>query len=293
MKVINLYASQLASFINKNPYTPAIKIFLKLWKTYFMSLKDLEDVEKKKVNELNRSDGDTLKKYENKLNISLVPNIEKICEKTDKSSILKSKQKQLLNNIDGIDKLSEFEKKDLYKSVEGFANKKFGTNKEVNAFEYYKDNICSDIVKNLQMKTIMIFTYKEYQLNIIGKLDAMKMDGTILEIKNRMYKLFNEVREYEWIQIQAYLQIYNLDKGEIVEFINKDTPILKIHAVKKDNKYWNIELLPKVIAYFKTLVDLMVYKEYRDKVLKFSEHDQTELIKKFVREKEKVPYNSV
>ena len=30
-----------------------------------------------------------------------------------------------------------------------------------------------------------------------------------------------------------------------------------------------------------------------DSVLEFSEHDQTELIKKFVREKEKVPYNSV
>lgn len=288
MIVINLYASQIASFIGKNPYTPSIKIFLKLWKTYFMDLQDVKESEKKKVKSLDKSDKDHIKKYEKKLDADLIKNIESICKKTNKNIELKKEQKKLMENIKGLDKLSDFEKKELNKSVEGMFNKSFGTRKEVNAFEYYKDNISNEIIKNIQQKNVEVFTYKGYQLNIIGKLDAMKLDGTIIEIKNRMYKLFDEIREYEWIQIQTYLFLYKLSKGEIVEFMNQGRPVLKVHPVKRDVDYWEIELLPNIIAYFKTLVDLMIYKEYREKVLKLSEQEQVELIKKLVREKEKI-----
>jgi hypothetical protein len=253
-----------------------------------MDLQDVKESEKKKVKSLDKSDKDHIKKYEKKLDADLIKNIESICKKTNKNIELKKEQKKLMENIKGLDKLSDFEKKELNKSVEGMFNKSFGTRKEVNAFEYYKDNISNEIIKNIQQKNVEVFTYKGYQLNIIGKLDAMKLDGTIIEIKNRMYKLFDEIREYEWIQIQTYLFLYKLSNGEIVEFMNQGRPVLKVHPVKRDVDYWEIELLPNIIAYFKTLVDLMIYKEYREKVLKLSEQEQVELIKKLVREKEKI-----
>ena len=288
MIVINLYASQVAAFINKNQYTPAIKIFLKLWNTYFLKLNDIKESERKRVKELDKSDKDQLKKFEKKLKRDLVNDIETMCNKISKNSDLKKAQTTLMKNIEGIDKLSDYEKKELNKSVEGMVNKKFGTKKEVNAYQFYKENINQNVVNNLQPKVVTIFEYKGFQLNINGKLDAMTLDGTILEIKNRMYKLFDEIREYEWIQIQMYLQMYKLDKGEIVEFMNKEKPLLKIHPVKKDMDYWEKKLYPDIVAHFKTLVDIMICSEYREKILTLSEQEQDEIIKKIVREKNKV-----
>ena len=82
--------------------------------------------------------------------------------------------------------------------------------------------------------------------------------------------------------------MYNLDKGEIVEFMNKEKPLLKIHPVKKDMDYWEKKLYPDIVAHFKTLVDIMICSEYREKILTLSEQEQDEIIKKIVREKNKV-----
>ena len=168
MIVINLYASQIASFIGKNTYTPSIKIFLKLWKTYFMNLQDVKESEKIKVKSLDKSDKDHIKKYEKKLDADLIKNIESICKNTNKNIELKKEQKKLIENIKGLDKLSDFEKKELNKSVEGMFNKSFGTRKEVNAFEYYKDNISNEI-KSTREKLTKFSTTKPH----IDKIDSL------------------------------------------------------------------------------------------------------------------------
>jgi hypothetical protein len=46
-----------------------------------------------------------------------------------------------------------------------------------------------------------------------GKIDRVEdIDGeaVIVEIKNRMKRLFNKVPDYEQIQVQTYMQIVNL-----------------------------------------------------------------------------------
>lgn len=46
-----------------------------------------------------------------------------------------------------------------------------------------------------------------------GKIDRVEdVDGeaVIVEIKNRMKRLFNKVPDYEQIQVQTYMQIVNL-----------------------------------------------------------------------------------
>ena len=70
-----------------------------------------------------------------------------------------------------------------------------------------------------------------------GRCDAIVQneDGTkrIIEIKNRMHKLFNKVREYERVQLMAYLYINGIKQGELVE--RYETQVRRYDV---DSKYW-------------------------------------------------------
>ena len=46
-----------------------------------------------------------------------------------------------------------------------------------------------------------------------GKVDGITDNNEIIEIKNRMYKLFFKLRDYEKVQIYMYMFINNINKG--------------------------------------------------------------------------------
>jgi hypothetical protein len=74
-----------------------------------------------------------------------------------------------------------------------------------------------------------------------GKCDGVLADHgvgptKIVEIKNRMKRLFNGVPEYERIQVLAYLFIHGLRDGVLIENYNGQT---KHHAVEFDEEFWN------------------------------------------------------
>jgi hypothetical protein len=105
----------------------------------------------------------------------------------------------------------------------------------------------------------------------------------VIEIKNRIYKLFDEVREYEWLQVQAYLHVYGLPKAELVEFLQNSGGTMKINEVKKDETYWNDILLKILEDYFRVFLKIIKNEEKIRKYMKFGETEQNEYIKKLVR----------
>ena len=63
----------------------------------------------------------------------------------------------------------------------------------------------------------------KHQWIIGGRVDGMIEDDTLIEIKNRIYKLFYRLRDYEKIQIYAYLYILGITKAKLVENIARKT----------------------------------------------------------------------
>ena len=63
---------------------------------------------------------------------------------------------------------------------------------------------------------------------------------TIIEVKNRMYKLFNKLREYEKIQSYVYMFLLNSKNAKLVEtyMINTATDV-GIIDIEFDEIYWN------------------------------------------------------
>ena len=73
-----------------------------------------------------------------------------------------------------------------------------------------------------------------------GKCDGLMKDAStgrakIVEIKNRMKRLFRSVPEYERVQVLAYLYIHDLHDAILVENYNGETCE---HAIEFDETYW-------------------------------------------------------
>ena len=68
-----------------------------------------------------------------------------------------------------------------------------------------------------------------------GKVDGITDNNEIIEIKNRMYKLFFKLRDYEKTQVYGYLYIFNTQKAILLEKLKKKTDS-KINIIEIEYK---------------------------------------------------------
>lgn len=80
---------------------------------------------------------------------------------------------------------------------------------------------------------------------ICGKIDRIeeRPDGSrvLVEIKNRTNRLFRRVVEYEFIQVQVYLQMLGLVHARLVEQYNNQ---VMSHNVDRDEEMWANDIIP-------------------------------------------------
>jgi len=285
---IFLYSSQLAAFIGRNIHTSPNKIFNKLYETYFggemVAMKlDMD------LKGINVSDRNAIEKMATKMdgNKDLKERLDKICQKNDSSIGMKRDVAELEKKVMEDKKLDATDKLILKKAIEGYSNKKYGTIKENNALDVYKSITGNDVVTKIQSRSKKICEYEGKELWLISKMDAMTTDGIIVEIKNRMYKLFDEMREYEWLQVQAYLEVYNLEKGELVEYLKDNNGEMRIKPIDRDRTFWNEIVLKEVGFFFRTMINLVHNDKKITKYMKLSDTEQNEFIKKMVRKEAK------
>lgn len=268
---IFLYSSNLAAFIGKNPHIPASRIFNSLYEKYYKVGKTVGDSEKiQKI-------GD---KIENK---KLLSDIDTICNNNKSPEMMQKDREVLIKTLENAKDLAEEDKKEVRKIVEGYTNKRFGTIREINALDFYKEKYNVEVITKIDQRSKKILAIDDTELWIISRLDGMKMDGTVIEIKNRIYKLFDEVREYEWLQVQAYLNVYGLPKAELVEFLQNSGGTMKINEVERDDTYWGEVLLKILGDYFRVFLKIIKNESKIKKYMSFGETEQNEYIKKLVR----------
>jgi hypothetical protein len=268
---IFLYSSNLAAFIGKNPHIPASRIFNSLYEKYYKIGKTIGDSEKiQKIGE----------KIENK---KLLSDIDTICNNNKSPEMMQKDREVLIKTLENAKDLGEEDKKEVRKIVEGYTNKRFGTIREINALDFYKEKYNVEVITKIDQRSKKILQIDDTELWIISRLDGMKMDGTVIEIKNRIYKLFDEVREYEWLQVQAYLNVYGLPKAELVEFLQNSGGTMKINEVERDDTYWGEVLLKILGDYFRVFLNIIKNESKIKKYMSFGETEQNEYIKKLIR----------
>lgn len=106
-----------------------------------------------------------------------------------------------------------------------------------------------------------------------GRVDAVSTDRTlVIEIKNRVNRLFYRVPEYERVQVQAYMHLLDIDRAMLVECLTLPParpdrgPDMHLHVthIPRDREYWDRRVLPPLRTFVEFLVRVLHDRDAQD-----------------------------
>lgn len=214
--LLRIRASELAGYIGKNEYVSKDVLVLKLWR------------------------------------------------KTDNESLQKALKRNSLIfeelNTDNYNKESGTNRYQYNKYKNSAINTKNGLDNELSAITMF-ENLYNVVVNNKNDQIYKTFINKQDNLiihNIIlnGAVDGIVDNKSIVEVKNRQNKFFDDVPIYERIQILAYMKLTNLYECYHVQKFKNDITVTEVKYDKESfYKEWkNIETgLISFIEYFEKI----------------------------------------
>ncbi len=270
---LHIFISEIAIITGDNPYVSKRDFLIDFWKRFdeldYLETVRLADV-KSKV-----SDVEKIKEVckENGVDKKKIAEIEKKIKEsnsvkdTKSLSKLKEEIKQLVGPVKSVE-----QKKELEKSVVKVANTNFGTGNEKSVLELVQAKIGQEIVKDDIYRKKYIFKSDDFGICIGGKIDGICSDSRIIiEIKNRVRKLFFSLREYEKVQMMFYLFLHNVDSGKLVEAFKTKTDVqINIIDVVRNEVYLD-SLIGKIILFGKFFVKFIGNKSLKKSFLKGTE----------------------
>lgn len=256
---VYLNCSDIASFIGQNKWdyvTPFIRLWRRVDKeNYHICEKKTKDDDKTiivdKVTELQNTLGENV--------------IQKIIESKDKHDI---KESHML--IDSLDNIDDEKKHELKNNIENVINTSFGTNNECGALELYelKNNVTLN--KSQQYKKMLCHETNDYIWYIGGKVDGLLENEKIIEVKTRTRCFFKDVRDYENTQMQMYMNMYDINKTDLVEYLPQNRIKIKITSINRDLNYTN-KVLKKIqifIENFEQFIKSSIDEKYKFYIMK-------------------------
>ncbi len=194
------------------------------------------------------TDTEKIKRIEKEQNIKIN---SKINVKSNDTKHLDTKKSDIIKSINN-SKLSEKDKLDVKKSIENESNKRYGTIRENFTFNHLIDIYGTNIIIDKEHKIKKLFN----NFYIIGEIDGLLNNDTIIEIKNRTNRLFHRIYNYEKVQIIMYMHLYGLKHSKLVENFNNQINIIDLdmdedflkyvlHKIYKFSRFYN-ELLKNI-----------------------------------------------
>lgn len=261
---VYLNCSEIASFIGQNKWdyvTPYIRLWKRVDKDNYNQCEDMAKNNEKttiveKVTELQNTLGD---EFVNKI----INSKNNIIENVKESHIF----------IDKMENIDQEKKVELKNNMENLINTNFGTNNECGALELYEIKNKVILNKSQEFKKKECHVSNKYTWYIGGKVDGILNNDKIIEVKTRTRCFFKDVREYENTQMQMYMNIYDINKTDLVEFLPQNKTKIKITTINKDPVYIN-KVFKKIkifIENFENFVDSSIDEKYKFYNLKDNE----------------------
>jgi len=146
---------------------------------------------------------------------------------------------------ENIKHLPKEEQKIITKSATNILNTDFGTRNENDALQIYENMTGQKIVKDNRYRKKSIFENENISVSIGGRIDGINVEnGDIIEIKNRVHKLFYKLRDYEKVQLMCYLYIFDSKEGQLVEAYKGSKDNININII---NVPYNKDYMEKII----------------------------------------------
>jgi len=279
---IYLYASEIATYLGLNIYRNISEEIEKLWER--VDPNGYEEIHKKYYEE----SGIKIRKKEEK--------IREIMEKTGVREKLEETE-QKINDETNIDELNELKnniKEEIKKKinnvedaklVDKYINQKFNTNfginNETSAIEQYEIKFGDKVTIDTNFYSRQVGEINNIPWFIGGKIDG-RTDTHIIEIKNRMNRLFKIIPSYEKAQLLCYLYILesqNLHTARLIQRLKKDHSCMDYHDISFDHNIWktNVEIpLSHFVSFF---TEFILSPSLQMEYLSFSPEDKETFVK--------------
>ncbi len=202
-------------------------------------------------------------------------NVDSSTEVADKYATLAER----FNDFADANKLDEETRRVVDDALRKTSYTTYGNARESHVFRYIRDAMGIDCVEDPTFYKIQAGTirnaYGEFPWYIGGKIDGISSDRKLLiEIKNRVNRLFKKPPSYEVVQVQTYLHLLGIDRGVLVECMRTNTEggdtrqEVNTMSVIRDERRWNTEIFPKLEGFVDFIVCLIHDHALQDKFLK-------------------------
>jgi hypothetical protein len=115
-----------------------------------------------------------------------------------------------------------------------------------------------------------------------GRIDGFR-NGQLIEIKNRKNKFFNPLPIYDFIQVQTYMHILNLQQAVVIQCLVEEDGRIKRdeQTIDRDHHFWETEVQPYLDLFVKSLYFFVHQKLVQDQLFAASsDRDKSLVLKK-------------
>lgn len=260
-----LYASQIAAAIGCNRHKKPSDALEMMWErlapeSYYAALRrNSVESEAEKINKIITTD----ERARVVMETSMLS-----CET---SSDVASQYDTVAKKINALDFLDEEDRKLFDATVKRNLFTNYGTASEHHALVKVRETLGINAHPDAAFYKEKLGDVNGVEVWIGGKIDAITEDRSlVIEIKNRIRRLFYKVPFYEIVQVQCYLQLLNVSRGAIVECLTTapDNSTINIVPVRRDRDLWTETVVPKALAFAATFVDIINNADFQDDYLK-------------------------
>jgi hypothetical protein len=167
------------------------------------------------------------------------------------SEIVESTKEQISINKD----LTPMQKEDVFEELKSKIYKSYGEVSEEKTSKQIIKETSKKLVKDKKFYKLEIYEVDEVKFIVCGQTDRIECneDGSkvLIEIKNRMNRLFKYVPKYELVQVQIYLRLINLENAKLVEQYKDE---IYTHNIERDDIMIN-DIISKLVVFCKKIYD--------------------------------------
>ena len=254
-----LHASAFAGFIGKHPYVQHHEAFEKVWKraspsTYAAALRRHNKyTDQERLQQLR----DTVPEID-----ATIYAAETIGSSALATSSTISESRDILTSEVPSEGLTKEDAKIVENEIRRQLFTSYGVAKEQSVIDILKREMGYKIAP--QEDATFAHTYETpsgIAWKLVGKIDAYTEDGhTVIEVKNRVRRLFMKPPEYERIQIECYLQLVTAaERALLVESLRIDGAprTLNLIPIDKDDALW--KQWSQIAHVYVEIVDKMIH----------------------------------
>lgn len=287
MKKITFSTSNLFIIMNMNFFKKFDKVILNTWKSF--DKKDFEkyskivssmiDKSSKKPNQTfistSKSNFQQLEEFKKQYDLdSNIHNKIKKCQSSTTSCQVNKIKDEIFESMKSKNIKTEHVER-IKQLVNNSTNTVFGCRQEKNTikeFEIIQECTVIEGQKKCEFKVGNISN--THEIILVGKIDGITQNGEIVEIKNRINKLFNMLKDYEKPQIMTYLWMNKVQNGFLVENLKKKNvnSSINIIPVTYESNYVEQNVIPNIKRYFEFFEHFMENEQLKIDILKGEEN---------------------